>query len=300
MEESEEKPAQEENKTKENESFIIPMLPEAYSKLDKETQEKIEEMIVDIAFSITSEDTGMLKEDPEERLSDAEGFIDCAKREIKSLKANYEIKNYSKAVEALQQAVEKTTKAYGRYFFQIPMTELKNTISHRTPEIFLAALKIPVFQSLINLIQMVRPDLNSDTSPLEKQLKEEQLKIAQTPAKDIIKLLETLEKTRESMKQDEIDHSIAEGIEKVKSSGLVTDIKLNAKLDVADIISFVSLFVLSVITFSHFNYSRYPDRELKPKDYQEGMGIVDTIPKLVPYIEQAIDSFERLTAKEKP
>jgi HEPN domain-containing protein len=52
------------------------------------------------------------------------------------------------------------------------------------------------------------------------------------------------------------------------------------------------LYPLTIITYPHFTYTRYPSGELSPKDYTKNLGIVSSIPDILKPLNDVIESFE--------
>jgi hypothetical protein len=48
---------------------------------------------------------------------------------------------------------------------------------------------------------------------------------------------------------------------------------------------FVSLYTLALITFPHEEFTRYPDREIKPSQYTENLGVVSEFNALMDRVE---------------
>jgi hypothetical protein len=57
---------------------------------------------------------------------------------------------------------------------------------------------------------------------------------------------------------------------------------------------FSLLYPLTIITYPHFTYTRYPTKELKPQDYNEDLGIVSSLPSILEFLESVIRRFEQL------
>lgn len=58
--------------------------------------------------------------------------------------------------------------------------------------------------------------------------------------------------------------------------------------------AFSLLYPLTIITYPHFTYARYPTKEMKPSDYNENLGIVSSIPQIQQALENVIKGFESL------
>jgi len=62
---------------------------------------------------------------------------------------------------------------------------------------------------------------------------------------------------------------------------------------VASFIALYILYMLSVITYPHFSYTRYPDSEVKPSEYNENLGIVKKSPEIWNLLEESIATIEK-------
>ncbi|MEM5805211.1 MAG: HEPN domain-containing protein [Candidatus Aenigmatarchaeota archaeon] len=61
--------------------------------------------------------------------------------------------------------------------------------------------------------------------------------------------------------------------------------------------TFSFLYPLTIISYPHFTYTRYPTKELKPQDYTENLGIVTLLPEILTHVEYIIRNFESLIEK---
>ena len=60
------------------------------------------------------------------------------------------------------------------------------------------------------------------------------------------------------------------------------------------LVSFISLYLLSAITYPHFAYTRYPDGKIKPSDYYEDkIEIVKCVNEILAEVELCISVFEQ-------
>lgn len=58
--------------------------------------------------------------------------------------------------------------------------------------------------------------------------------------------------------------------------------------------TFSFLYPLTIISYPHFTYTRYPTNELKPQDYTEDLGIVASLPEILSHVGNIIINFEIL------
>lgn len=72
--------------------------------------------------------------------------------------------------------------------------------------------------------------------------------------------------------------------------------KIESKIDhiFIGLNAFSFLYPLTVITYPHFTYTRYPTKEMKPSDYNGNLGIVSSIPQIQEPLKTTIKGFESL------
>jgi len=237
-------------------------------------------------------------------LVQAGSLSNTARLDMESAKTLYEKHLYATAVYHLQQSVEKISKAYGITFFFFDEKDLKEpSIGHKTPRAFIKGVETPEIQGYIKIMQALHPELKADTKELKKVVDSGQYDIAILSKEAILSVLGTIDRLETAFKEkgtEEIMNTafefLSEFVHSLKKEGKKKRVK--DTLDVDFLISFISLYLLSVVTYPHFAYTRYPDGKLKPGDYKEGMGIVDTTPEILKYVQRTIEYFERYLATQ--
>jgi hypothetical protein len=53
------------------------------------------------------------------------------------------------------------------------------------------------------------------------------------------------------------------------------------------------MYLVSAITYPHESYTRYPGREIKPSQYTETLGIVQTAPQIFEVLDEALDFLDK-------
>jgi hypothetical protein len=226
------------------------------------------------------------------------------------------------AVFHVQQAVEKLTKAYALHMGLIKEEELfrkwrKNkgrTVGHITPRAFILLLKKKGGIQLANFTYILSKKLQLDAEEkirkFEKLLKKKE-RLAKLSRNEIRRLIKKDEKIRAAI--EEIDprkvrnriHLVRVGFisrarPKIASSWVdevnekMRMVEAKASLILSELTVFSQLYFLSVITYPHFSYSRYPGRGMAPDDYKKGLGIVDSLDDILKFIGTTLERLEKL------
>lgn len=223
-------------------------------------------------------------------------FLKCAKDDIKATKLLYENKVFPLSVYHLQQAVEKITKAYALVLSIISKEELME-IKHKSPLVFIKLLEKSWAIKYINLIKMLNPWIKTNVDDVEKIINEKQDELAKMPKTVIRSFLTSIEKTRAILQgQIRPQINILLGLLKPLLNEQTENLKktFNEVFRSSMITSFIGLYLLSVITYPHFAFTRYPDGEIKPSDYYSGdMEIVECVNDILSEAELCIDVFEQ-------
>ena len=134
--------------------------------------------------------------------------------------------------------------------------------------------------SAFRLIQAMNSRYNLDISALEELVNKRSNDLAHIKYDQIISLLEAVKVVEVKIKKE-----------------LSKYMSILAKDQLFDIvtpaIAFIWVYILSIITFPHYESSRYPRTKekttlLNTSDYSLELGIVKAIPKIIPLIEKSI------------
>ncbi|NYZ75860.1 HEPN domain-containing protein [Candidatus Micrarchaeota archaeon] len=200
-------------------------------------------------------------------------YLDCAEMDLAASEKLYQEQIFSLSAYHLQQAVEKTAKAQALLLGVVTRKELIGKVSHESPQIFIELLKKEWVVEFTSIIKVIDPSAKTDSSGLSKIVdsKDETLEIARKPYKEIMELTESIDKIKQatSDKMLNVMNTMLEGY----------DIPLPESFSA--VWAFLDLYMLSMVTYPHATFTRYPDGELKPKDYVKGLGIVDATPELI-------------------
>ncbi|OVE74580.1 hypothetical protein BVX95_02005 [archaeon D22] len=274
--------------------LINNILPEKFQNPSVEQIEKFNSLIFFDFEKPTDEEI-------EERNAYATQFIKDSKRDLEDVKLQYDNKRFHSSSYYLQQAVEKITKAYGVIFFNLSKKYVENKMSHKTPKAFIKAVREPYMQELVALFKTAEPNLKTDVTELERTINEKETELAQTNREVIEKFLQLIDTLTIKLEEQNIPglvkgllHQLKEGIGEYDESfdweklTRVFDEKFKVEL----LMSFISLYLLSGITYGHVSNTRYSGQDIQPEDYKEGLGIVDCTPQIIPHVQKAIDALE--------
>lgn len=213
-------------------------------------------------------------------------FLCEAERDIASCNALYSKKSYPHAVYHFQQAVEKATKGYMLGFNFLSIEELK---THDTPELFLDALfeKTGIESWAKQLggksLETIMSNARQAVSRPDKRQE-----IARTKYHDIKAYLSSIPVWVNKGKA--MSKSLTEQISSLAGVEFPTP-----PPPVFQAISATAvLFVLAAISFPHEAYTRYPDKEITPSDYEASLGIVRAIPRMIKCLRPEIQRLKAL------
>ena len=189
-------------------------------------------------------------------------LIDISKRDLSIANWCYSRKYYANCVYHLQQAIEKIAKALGLYVGAITKNELKS-ISHTSPKVVLKILQMPQIECIFE--QLSKDQYEKAMKILDnltkRKNKKEKIKIARYTQQKIKVLLKGINKYKEAL------CNLFRGHNKI--------LKINIRGVINFAIMVGSLSILTIITFPHEEFTRYPsNNRLSPKDYKEDIGIV--------------------------
>jgi len=225
--------------------------------------------------------------------------LECSRQDIQATRLLHERQIFPLSVYHLQQAVEKATKAYALSFNAINKEDLVR-ISHKSPITFIKMLEKKWVDNFIVLIRIFHSDAETNISEAKSiiNLRKTQKELANLTEPGIQKYLDLDDKIRDALTNSStrslIDSQVgnivyslkdllpAENIEKSLMS-----FKTTFNFDI--VCSFGSLYILSVVTYPHWEFTRYPDKEMMPCDYSSDLGIVQCVDKILIRVENALE-----------
>ncbi|AKB84505.1 HEPN domain-containing protein [Methanococcoides methylutens] len=275
--------------------------------------------------NLDPEDTGIFDiwglnlsgEEKRKMLDYSLGLIKKSEEDIVAANVLYSVPLYSQAVYHLQQAVEKVSKAYAVGSFQISQTEARKP-GHISPAVFLKALNNHrgFFLSLNNILKhegvldydCFDPKI-FEYNRYTKEFKKSSDLLATISSEDIDSMLSLYEKYSETISSSKMTESIEnltlDFLEDIKQelenddSEQWTDVikLINSKLENVDTFLKNShfkyvplLYPLSLVTYPHWNSTRYNDATDKKFGYNESLGIVQCFNRLLTLTEEIKDS----------
>ncbi|MGV9206325.1 MAG: HEPN domain-containing protein [Promethearchaeia archaeon] len=234
-------------------------------------------------------------------------LIWTSKIDLKSSRTLYDQELYPQSVFYLEQSVEKITKAYSIAVLGLDPKDAKKRISHKSPKTMLK--KVDVFKEIHDEFKKNYHELNEIISDKNKE------KICKMNRDNIETLLVALEETEKQLEIDIVFDQIRESklidglieiifsidiceseVEKIKNKTFKILEKKTSLEEMGKMIP--TLLYLSLLTFSHAEFSRYPPlpedkASLSPIDYdEEEVDLIIFIDKICNIIEECINDFE--------
>lgn len=204
----------------------------------------------------------------------AKEYLQVAKQDLEAARLLNKKKIFSLSIYHLQQAIEKTAKCCGAIFFGMSKKDLKG-YNHKSPLVFIEAVKKELHS--INSLYSQNEDLSKTIEDAKDIINKSLLNIARLDKDKISQLLNYAQNIKKVTNKEEIVsvifliYSILSDDEKGESAPILL-------LQVYGLLNFVAevinLYFLSILTYPHESYTRYPDGKMKPEDYNENLGIV--------------------------
>jgi hypothetical protein len=249
----------------------------------------------------------------------ARDYIKFAEIDYQSARLLLENKIYPSAIFHLQQTIEKLAKAYALHLGLVKEEDLypkgkrkgrSGTVGHISPRAFISVLKrkgaIDIVYIVFTLLKEKScEEIKKDIKNFESLLWKEELAVLSR--EDILSLLQQNDKIIENLSK--IDRRVVKfEIEKRKLglstgarqmglpiSNSIKGIPINQSM-VEEIfqklITFVRLYILTIITFPHFSYPRYPSKG-HGVVYEEGLGIVECANDLLSMTGEMLEEIKR-------
>jgi hypothetical protein len=230
-------------------------------------------------------------------------YLDDADRDFKASKDLFLNSDFPNAIYHLQQGVEKLTKAFSFFNFPLTIEEIRKT-GHISPKNFLLLLQKPETQNLLKQFKGIYPDL--DLTPLDKlkdtinkiKLPQSKLEIAHLPdyfISDLLDICSTFLNLEDNLNiKDILNINIGDNWETLiknlvtKAPKEFTDPGKDIdKIDISSLIAqplniisltllSIPIYLIGIITYPHESFTRYSDGDMKPKDYNNQLGIVQS------------------------
>lgn len=253
---------------------------------------------------------------PKDKLELSNQLIECSKRDLEICNLLYERNYFAEYAYHLQQSVEKITKAYAISINVLSQKEYKS-ISHLSPRAFILIIEKEI--SSLEIIKKIGFNISIDLKPLSNLINslESQKEIALYKEEQIVVLLNYFDKVSSQLNFDvfnfdensvteinntssnlinlmdelnEKDKKFLKNFTNIFSKGIKPKLKeINFKEKGSNyIINLLGLYFLSIITFPHETFTRYPDKIVKPLDYTEELGICKVKSKIIKILQAII------------
>jgi HEPN domain-containing protein len=233
-------------------------------------------------------------------------LLDCARRDLKVAKLLDGKELYGLAVYHVQQSVEKAAKAWALDSNFIDRSELRD-VGHLSPMAFLRISDKTIGKTVVEVIKPFFPG-TQEAQGLEGLIKNNSAQFARLPAQEVRKILDACTQLSEQLPEvlRKALPKIGASLLEIKIVGDDESSKLRRimgekyaerqKTDwpfrlISGMLGGILLYLLSVLTFPHESFTRYPDLEVKPSEYNESMGIVKLMGEVIAVIEKAIGDF---------
>ncbi len=218
--------------------------------------------------------------------------IEFSKEAVKDLersKKAYNEMDYAESIYHLQQSAEKLTKAFGLIQGNITSKDLSK-VKHKTPRAFITMIENK--GDLVKVLKETCPELNTNTDYVKNVIDNRDKEIALMSDEQLVIFLKIGERIDEALALSKIDDTLKKilpdlarlhGKKKYYPNFLIS--KYGAV--------FIKLFLIAAVTYPHEAFTRYPDRDIKPAQYNENMGIVKVAPQAFDILDESIDCLRK-------
>jgi|Deesub1362A_J573_1020465.scaffolds.fasta_scaffold00802_17 hypothetical protein len=249
----------------------------------------------------------------ERRLEESRRFVKIALQDFEASKILYRAKMYPMAIYHMQQAVEKYVKALALTYFGLNEKEIKRYISHDSPKAFIRLLKryekfLGSFFRIAEMFSISFPEISGkNLLRLERIINKKKREIAKMSSEEVKNLVEIPTKIKRIVESDKTKNEIAEYLLEIqrKVQEIETHQQISRKLvNTIEKISneqekvlkqtwiFPGLYILSIITYPHATFARYPNKVLQPEEYNENLGIIQSFNEIVRLMSDIVNSFD--------
>ncbi len=214
-------------------------------------------------------------------------FFREAEKDLKRSKRSYLEKDFSDSIYHLQQTAEKIMKAYGLVQGTFTKKDLFD-IQHQTPKAFIKMIQEEKIQLYIQSLKQIYPNLNTDINPLKEiiETKDQELALLKTEHINIwLDLAKNIEEALDKVNLDETLRNVLPNLAEAQGKKISYPSFSTMKFSIV----FMKMYLIATLTYPHEVYTRYPDREIKPSQYTEDLGIVKAAPQLFIILDEALD-----------
>lgn len=224
----------------------------------------------------------------------AQEFLKIGNTDIQRSKILYTHRDFAGSTYHLQQAAEKIIKAHGLSQEVFSDKDLRQ-ISHNTPRAFIKFLEEKRMQLIINGIKNLTPELKTDLEPLKITIETKDKEFALMNKEQIDFFLDIANKIENALVNTDIDDLLKSVLINIaEDSGKPINYPSFSVMKFTS--SFVRLYLIAAFTYPHEAYTRYPDRDIKPSQYTEELGIVKATPRILKDLESSSVLLEQFIA----
>jgi len=240
----------------------------------------------------------------DENLAEARSWLAVSERDLKASKILYGKGDYGNAMILLQQATEKLVKAHFLGFFTKSPKEIRS-IGHKSPVAYFDIFEEEWATVLIDLLvpEPHKSKINIKGARDEINYKSEEMAmLSDKQIEAILSICDVVEKTVKSQRKPIrmlMENTLNGIVYPLQKDGILDDKQverleyLKKHFRVELVASASSLYLMSLITFPHLFYPRYPDGAIKPETYNLEMGIVKNAPGVYKQLNKAIKELKK-------
>lgn len=232
------------------------------------------------------------------------GLVTQARADLREFRRKYDSKDYPRALFWLQQAAEKAVKGLLVIHGFIHPKDLKGKIGHLTPMAFLQIVESEELGWMPDFVEWVESLTDTKSAALPFDVREAR-RVIKRDRHDIAKLTPTQVNTLIRLAQSFKTVLLPLIAVRWKLYRLPADDKppkdekgkeLIARGDTKDLgkpmVAMFRLYIISLITFPHWDTTRYPGEGLSPVTYTTELGVVARVTTLASMLAASLRELE--------
>lgn len=228
----------------------------------------------------------------------ADKYIGAGEADYRAANLLFQHGELALSVYHIQQAIEKTMKAFCLSIGDVTIKELLTT--HRTPQPLLKIIEEKPGSEMMSILSSLgNRDYKTAITQVKRLVNSDQQRLANLPMNSsprvlgiegLIRVADALFTTHPLLeqKENEVKTVFAEYLPEYKESiNTYSSVKFGQAAG--------QCYIFGVLTFPHESYTRYPGGFLEPQDYTQGLGIVQAIPIIIERIPRTLDLVRDVT-----
>lgn len=208
-------------------------------------------------------------------------LVNQARGDLREFRRKYESRDYGRAIFWLQQATEKTTKGFLLLLGAVGEDDLRRKIGHLTPVAFLQAVESQEFSWLPGWLEWLQsvPQLKGvplafDVDGVRRTFRKERRSFATLTPDQVDMLIRLSQSFKTALPLMTVKWALYQtSWPETKASR-----KLIAKGDTKEVskfaVSLMRLYIVGLVTFPHWDTTRYPGESMSPASYTVELGVV--------------------------